>query len=122
MNNTGKKFGGRVAGTPNKLTTEIRDKISVILQGTLDSIDISTFNRMEKIKLIQVLCQYIVPKLQSADFQIGSPEGQSAVTIQFVDSLGNDISDKKQDEIKHLQTLDKDDLGLAHDFNKIFNS
>ena len=48
MNNTGKKFGGRVAGTPNKLTTEIRDKISVILQGTLDSIDISTFNRMEK--------------------------------------------------------------------------
>ena len=122
MNNTGKKFGGRVAGTPNKLTTEIRDKISVILQGTLDSIDISTFNRMEKIKLIQVLCQYIVPKLQSADFQIGSPEGQSAVTIQFVDSLGNDLSDKKQDEIKHLQTLDKDDLGLAHDFNKIFNS
>ncbi len=117
-----KKTGGRQKGTPNKITSEIRDKISVILQGTLDSIDISTFNRMEKIKLIQVLCQYIVPKLQSSDFQIGNPEGQSAVTIQFVDSLGNDISDKKQDEIKHLQTLDKDDLGLAHDFNKIFNS
>ena len=29
--------------------------------------------------------------------------------------------DQKQDEIKHLQTLDENDLVLAHDFNKIFN-
>ena len=121
MNNTGKKFGGRTKGTPNKVTAEIRDKISVILQGTLDTIDISRFSKMEKIKLIQVLCQYIVPKLQSSDYQIGTPDGESAVTIQFVDSKGNDISDQKQDEIKHLQTLDEQDLGLAQDLNRIFN-
>ena len=94
MNNTGKKFGGRAKGTPNKLTTEMRDKISVLVSGTMDSIDISTFTKMEKIKLLQVLCQYIIPKLQSADYQIGSPaDGQSAVTIQFVDSAGNNISE-----------------------------
>jgi len=120
MNNTGKKFGGRAKGTPNKLTTEIRDKISIILQGTLDSIDISRFTQTEKIKLIQVLCQYIVPRLQSTDHQIGSPDGQSAVTIQFVDSAGNNISEMKSEEIKTLQMLDKDDLGLAQDLNNIF--
>jgi hypothetical protein len=35
--------------------------------------------------------------------------------------MENDISDQKQDEIKHLQTLDENDLGLAQDLNKIFN-
>ena len=116
-----KKTGGRVAGTPNKITSEIRDKISILISGTIDTIDVTTLTHFEKVKLLNALVQYVVPKLQSADYQIGTPEGQGAVTIQFVDSNGKDISDQKQDEIKHLQTLDENDLGLAHDFNKIFN-
>jgi hypothetical protein len=32
------------------------------------------------------------------------------------------MSKKVQDEIKNLEMLDEDDLGLAHDMNKIFNS
>ena len=122
MNNTGKKFGGRQKGTPNKITSEIRDKISVLISGTVDSIDVTTLTHFEKFKLLNALCQYVIPKLQSADYQIGTPEGESAVTIQFVDSKGNNISNQKQDEIKHLQTLDENDLGLAQDMNKIFNS
>jgi hypothetical protein len=116
-----KKTGGRKMGTPNKITSEIRDKISILIKGTVDSIDVSTLTHFEKVKLLNALVQYVVPKLQSADYQIGTPEGQGAVTIQFVDSSGKDISDQKQDEIKHLQTVDENDLGLAHDFNKIFN-
>ena len=118
----GYKTGGRQKGTPNKITSEIRDRISVLVSGTMDDIDISKFTNSEKIKLLQVLCQYIIPKLQSSDFNIGSDEGQSAVTIKFVDSSGRDISHQKQEEIKNLQELDENDLGLAHDFNKIFNS
>ena len=38
------------------------------------------------------------------------------------DYAGRDISHQKQEEIKNLQELDENDLGLAHDFNKIFNS
>ena len=83
---------------------------------------LSPITHLEKIKLLQVLCQYILPKLASADYSIGSPDEETAVTIKFVDSLGNDISHKKQDEIKHLQTLDENDLGLAQDMNRIFNS
>ena len=41
--------------------------------------------------------------------------------------IGGKKEDQKYIEFKeniksHLQTLDKDDLGLAHDMNKIFNS
>ena len=122
MNNTGKKYGGRKKGTPNKITSEIRDQISVLISGTISSIDVTTLTQVEKVKLLGALCHYVLPRLKSADYQIGTPEGQSAVTIQFVDSNGKDISDQKQDEIKHLQTLDENDLGLAQDMNRIFNS
>ena len=58
----GYKTGGRQAGTPNKLTAKVRDKIGEIIDITLESIDIGEFTKMEKIKLLQVLCQYSLPK------------------------------------------------------------
>ena len=113
------KTGGRQKGTPNKITSEIRDRISVLVSGTMDSIDISTFTKMEKIKLLQVLCQYIIPKLQSADYQIGTPDMPSAVSIKFIDNNGVDISDQHKDEIEHMRTLDENDRGLAMDMHNI---
>ena len=40
MNSTGKKFGGRQKGTPNKLTSEIKDKLSTIINEAIDTSDI----------------------------------------------------------------------------------
>ena len=85
----------------------------------MDSIDISRFTNSEKIKLLQVLCQYILPKLQSSDFNIGSDEGQNAVTIKFVDSDGKDISNQHKDEIEQIRTLDETDRGLRADMHNI---
>ena len=58
----GYKTGGRQAGTPNKLTAKVRDKIGEIIDITLESINVNEFTKMEKIKLLQVLCQYSLPK------------------------------------------------------------
>ena len=113
------KTGGRQKGTPNKITSEIRDRISVLVSGTMDSIDISTFTKMEKIKLLQVLCQYIIPKLQSADYQIGKPDMPSAVSIKFIDSKGVDISDQHKQDLEHMRNLDENDRGLAMDMHNI---
>ena len=113
------KTGGRQKGTPNKITSEIRDRISVLVSGTMDSIDISTFTKMEKIKLLQVLCQYIIPKLQSADYQIGTPDMPSAVSIKFIDNSGKDISDQYNNEIENMRNMDQNDRGLAMDMHNI---
>ena len=113
------KTGGRQKGTPNKITSEIRDRISVLVSGTIDSIDISTFTKMEKIKLLQVLCQYIIPKLQSADYQIGTPDMPSAVSIKFIDNSGKDISDQYSNEIENMRNMDQNDRGLAMDMHNI---
>ncbi len=39
MNTTGNKFGGRTKGTPNKLTSKIKEKLSCIISEAIDSLD-----------------------------------------------------------------------------------
>ena len=119
MNNTGKKFGGRQKGTPNKITSEIRDKISILIRGTIDSIDISTLTHFEKVKLLNALVQYVVPKLQSADYQIGMSDAPSQVNIRFIDNDGKDISDQHKEEIEQIRTLDETDRGLRMDMHNL---
>ena len=39
MNTTGKKFGGRTKGTPNKLNSEIKDKLSIAPSNIKDKMN-----------------------------------------------------------------------------------
>ena len=58
----GYKTGGRQQGTPNKISAKIKDRLGDVIEQTLDSIDINEFSGMEKIKLLQALCHYVLPK------------------------------------------------------------
>jgi len=58
----GYKTGGRQQGTPNKISAKIKDRLGDIIEQTLDSIEINEFSRIEKIKLLQALCHYVIPK------------------------------------------------------------
>ena len=114
-----KKTGGRQKGTPNKIKSEIRDKISILVNGTIDSIDINTLTHYQKVKLLNSLCQYVIPKLQSADYQTGTSDMPSQVNIRFIDNDGNDISDQHKEEIEQIRTLDETDRGLRADMHNI---
>ena len=50
MNTTGNKFGGRTKGTPNKLTSKIKDKLSSIISEAIDSLDLETMSKVRKTK------------------------------------------------------------------------
>ncbi len=114
-----KKTGGRQKGTPNKITSEIRDMISILVSGTIDSIDINTLTHYQKVKLLNSLCQYVIPKLQSADYQIGTSDRPSQVSIRFIDNDGKDISNQHKDEIEQIRKLDETDRGLRADMHNI---
>ena len=58
------KTGGRKKGTPNKVTSQVKEKLSQIIDETIESVDISDMSSYEKIKLIQIGLQYLLPKLQ----------------------------------------------------------
>ena len=67
MNTTGKKYGGRKKGTPNKLTDEIKKKVQSLLDGAIDSIDLSECTIAERIRLIEIGLRYILPTMKQVE-------------------------------------------------------
>ena len=69
MNTTGKKYGGRKKGAPNKLTTEVKEKIKHLLDGAIDSIDLSECTIAERIRLIEIGLRYTLPTMKQVENQ-----------------------------------------------------
>ena len=81
MNTTGKKFGGRTKGTPNKLSNKIKDKLSSIISEAIDSLDLECMSKAEKLKLIQLGIPYIITKPQIQEI----PQEQKQFTVKVID-------------------------------------
>ena len=81
MNTTGKKFGGRTIGTPNKLSSKIKDKLSSIISEAIDSLDLECMTKAERLKLIQLGIPYIItkPQIEQSDFE------QKQFTVEVID-------------------------------------
>jgi len=58
---------GRKAGVPNKITAEIKDRLATILNEAMDSIDVKTLTVSERLKLIQISVQYVIPRLKQVE-------------------------------------------------------
>ena len=84
MNTTGNKFGGRTKGTPNKLTSKIKDKLSSIISEAIDSLDLGSMTKAERLKLIQLGLPYIVTKPQIEEPQ----QEEQKFQIEIIDRLG----------------------------------
>ena len=92
MNTTGNKYGGRTKGTPNKLTSEIKDKLSSIINEAIDSIDLDSMSKAERLKLIQLGLPSVITKPQQEE----APQEEQKFTIEIIDRL-NKYSDKELD-------------------------
>ena len=92
MNSTGKKYGGRQKGTPNKLTSEIKDKLSTIINEAIDSIDLDSMSKAEKLKLIQLGLPYVMTKHQIEEV----PQEEQKFTVEIIKTL-NAYSDNQID-------------------------
>ena len=57
---------GRTAGTPNKITTEIRSKLENLIDGLINSIQIEELNNTQKLMMLQIALQYTLPRLQAS--------------------------------------------------------
>tara|TARA_R100000654_G_scaffold34641_2_gene60099 strand:+ start:1066 stop:1293 length:228 start_codon:yes stop_codon:yes gene_type:complete len=57
---------GRIAGVPNKVTTEVKEKLEELIDGIVNSIDIEILDTNQKIKMLQISLQYCLPRLQAS--------------------------------------------------------
>ena len=72
-NNTGKKYGGREAGTPNRLTKELRAALKNILHQELELLP-DHFNKLEpkdRLELLVKLLPFALPKVEPESYEIG---------------------------------------------------
>ncbi|NCB83282.1 MAG: hypothetical protein EOM44_02125 [Bacteroidia bacterium] len=86
---------GRPAGSPNKITADLRLKINAIVDKQIDSIeqDLQSLEPMQRLQIVEKLLSYCVPKLQAQSFDIDL----------------NTLSDEQLDQvINHLKINDND--------------
>ena len=63
------KRGGRIKGTPNKVTQSLRIQIESILQGYFDKLDFEKLKDQDKILLVSKLLPFVLPRLQTMEFK-----------------------------------------------------
>ena len=57
----------RPKGSPNKITAEIKEKLSQVIMNAMSTIDIDSMTQNEKLKLIQIGLTYVIPRLKQVE-------------------------------------------------------
>ncbi|MDC0506369.1 hypothetical protein OAN56_00435 [Flavobacteriaceae bacterium] len=85
----------RPKGSPNKITAEIKERLSQVIMDAMSSIDIDLMTQNEKLKLIQIGLTYVIPRLKQVEDV--TDEMPTNFQIEIIDSLSrysNDEIDK----------------------------
>ena len=85
----------RPKGSPNKITAEIKERLSQVIMDAMSTIDIDSMTQNEKLKLIQIGLTYVIPRLKQVE-EISEEEPRK-FEIEIIDSLSkysNDEIDK----------------------------
>ena len=89
---------GRIKGKPNKLTAKVKDRLATIIDEAMDSIDVEKLTVAERIKLIQIGLQYVIPRLKQVE-EITEEEPRT-FQIEVIDSLSKYSDDEIDKAIK----------------------
>jgi hypothetical protein len=70
---------GRPKGTPNKLTSELRDTLKALIDIELENLPgvLAELPARERAELVVKLLPYVLPKVEPAPFHIGEPFSES---------------------------------------------
>lgn len=78
---------GRTAGTPNKITKEVKGKLESLIDGLVGTLDINEMDVNQRIKLLQIALQYTLPRLQAVLVK-EEKEEDKPLFIEWVDARG----------------------------------
>ena len=74
-NTTGKKYGGREKGTPNRLTKELRTILKDVIYNELDKIEelLESLEPKERLELVIKILPFILPKVDKIRHTYNEP-------------------------------------------------
>ena len=85
----------RPKGSPNKITAEIKERLSEVIMNAMSTLDIDSMTQNEKLKLIQIGLTYVIPRLKQVEDV--SDEMPTNFQIEIIDRLSKK-TDKELDE------------------------
>jgi hypothetical protein len=54
----------RPKGSQNKITSEVKDKLRLLIDDLIDSLNVKELDANQRIKMLQIVLQYILPKMK----------------------------------------------------------
>ena len=60
----------RPKGSPNKVTSEVRNKLQYLLDDLIDSLDLNELDANQRIKMLQIVLQYTLPRMKQANNEV----------------------------------------------------
>ncbi len=92
-NNTGKKFGGRKLGTPNKQNKEIKQWLQELIDNNRQTIedDLKNLESKDRIVIIEKLMSYVVPKQKAIEAKINYDSLSEDHLNMIIDELSKNI-------------------------------
>ena len=54
----------RPKGSPNKITADVKDKLQLVIDDVVSHLDITEMTTDQKIKMLQIGLQYLIPRLK----------------------------------------------------------
>ena len=57
---------GRIAGVPNKIISEVKDKLQLLIDDLIASLDVKELDSNQRIKMLQIVLQYTLPRMKQA--------------------------------------------------------
>ena len=55
----------RPKGAPNKITSGVKEKLQLLIDELIESLEINKLDNNQRIKMLQIALQYTLPRLQS---------------------------------------------------------
>lgn len=96
-NTTGKKFGGRKKGTPNKTTKDLRSWLTAFLENKQQQIekDWHKLTPSQRINLFERLLKFVLPTLQSAELKTDFEKLSDTDVDKLLNEIYNNASGNK---------------------------
>ena len=61
---------GRTAGVPNKITSEVKEKLQLLIDDLIASLDVNELDANQRIKMLQIVLQYTLPRMKQATNEV----------------------------------------------------
>ena len=72
---------GRIAGVPNRVTTQIKEKLQELIDGIVSTIEVEDLNTNQKLKMLQISLQYVLPRLKHSKEETTNEPSEVKVNI-----------------------------------------